>query len=137
MDVVAETQGDCDLAVDGEKDFVGNAYDVDADGGVAGRDDGTDGQKVGADGSDHQGVDAGHDDGAVGGEVVSSGTGGGGDDDAVGAEGCYELAVDFDGVVAHAGDGAFGDDDVVEGVPLLDDFAVADVLGAHHAADLD
>ena len=83
------------------------------------------------------GVDAGHDDGAVGGEVVGGGAGGGGDDDAVGAEGGDELAVDFDGEVAHAGDGAFGDDDVVEGVPLLEDLAVADVLGVHHAADLD
>ena len=114
MDVVVETKGDCHLAVDGEVDLVGNTYDVDADGGFAGGDDG-----------------------AVGGEVVGGGTGGGGDDDAVGAEGGNELAVDFDGEVAHAGDGALGDDDVVEGVPLLEDLAVADVLGVHHAAHLD
>jgi hypothetical protein len=137
VDVVAETQGDCLLAVDGEVDLIGNADDVDADGGFAGGDDGPDGQQVRTDGSDQQGVDAGHDDGAVGGEVVGGGTGGGGDDDAVGAEGGDELAVDFDGEVAHASDGALGDDHVIEGVPLLDDLAVADMLGVHHAADLD
>src|SRR5882757_9680044 len=90
-----------------------------------------------ADGGDQQGVDAGHNDGAIGGEVVGGGAGGGGDDDAVGAEGGDELAVDFNGEVAHAGDGALGNDDVVEGVPLLDDDTVAEVFGVHHAADLD
>src|SRR5258705_8762867 len=137
MDVVFETKRDCLLAVDGEVDFVGNADDVDADGGFARGNDGADGEQVGTDGSDQQGVNAGHDDGAVSGEVVGGGAGGGGDDDAVGAEGGDELAVDFDGEVAHAGDGAFGDDDVVEGVPLLEDLAVSDVLGVHHAPDLD
>ena len=95
VDVVAERKRDCLLAVDGEVDFVGNADDVDADGGFAGSDDGADGQQVGTDGSDEHGVDAGHDDGAVGGEVVGGGAGGGGDDDAVGAEGGDELAGRF------------------------------------------
>ena len=94
-------------------------------------------RRCGTDGGDQHGVDAGHDNGAVGGEVVGGGAGGGGDDDAVGTEGGDELIVDLDGVVAHAGDGAFGDDDVVEGVPLLDELSVAEDLGAHHAADLD
>jgi hypothetical protein len=137
VDVVVKTKGDRLLTVDGEVDLVGNADDMNADGGFAGGDDGSDGQQVGTDGSDEHGVDAGHDDGAIGGEVVGGRTGGGGDDDAVGAEGGDELAVDFDGEVAHAGDGALGDDHVVEGVPFLNDFAVADVLGVHHAADLD
>ena len=126
VDAVVELEFDCLLAVDGEVDLVGDADDLDADGGVAGDDDGADGEQVRTDGGDHHGVDAGHDDGAVGGEVVGRGAGGGGDDDAVGAEGGDELLVDLDGEVAHAGDGALGDDDVVEGVPLLDGFAVAD-----------
>ena len=87
VDVVAETNGDCHLAVDGEVDLVGNTYYVDADGGFAGGDDWPDGQQVRADGGDQQGVDAGHNDWAIGGEVVGGGAGRGGDDDAVGAEG--------------------------------------------------
>src|ERR1700751_1916180 len=87
VDVVAETKGDCHLDVDGEVNLVGNTDYVDADCRFARGDDGTDGQKVRADGVDQQGVDAGHDDGAVGGEVVGGGTGGGGDDDAVGPDG--------------------------------------------------
>src|SRR6266581_5454383 len=79
VDVIAETKGDCHLAVDGEVDLVGNTYDVDADGGFAGGDDGPDGQQVRADGGDQQGVDAGHNDGAIGGEVVGGGASGGGD----------------------------------------------------------
>src|SRR5258708_26699223 len=110
VDVVAETKRDCLLAVDGEVDFVGNADDVDADGGFAGGDDGANGQQVGTDGSDQQGVNAGHDDGAVGGEVVGGGAGGGGDDDAVGAEGGDELAGDLDSEVGPAGDSGLGDD---------------------------
>ena len=43
VDVVSETKRDSFLAIDGEEDFVGNADDVDADGGVAGRDNGADG----------------------------------------------------------------------------------------------
>src|SRR6202020_582964 len=125
------------LAIDGEVDLVGDADDVDADGGVTGGDDGADGEQVGTDGGDEHAVAAGHEDGAVGGGVVGRRAGGGGDDDAVGAEGGDELLFDPDGEVAHAGDGAFGDDDVVEGVPGLDGFAVADVLGVHHAADFD
>ena len=135
VDVIVQFELDCLLAVDGEVDLVGDADDLDTDGGVAWDDDGADGEQVGTDGGDQHGVDAGHDDGAVGGEVVGRGAGGSGDDDAVGAEGGDELLVDLDGEVAHAGDGAFGDDDVVEGVPLLDGFAVADDLGVHHAAD--
>ena len=137
VDVVVELQGHGFLAVDGEVDLVGNAYDVHADGGFARGDDGADGEQVRTDGCDQHGVDAGHDDGAVGREIVGSGTSGRGDDDAVRAEGGDELAVNLDGVVSHAGDGAFGDDDVVEGVPLLNGFTVADVLGVHHAANFD
>ncbi len=137
VDAVVEFEFDCFLAVYGEVDLVGDADDLNAYGGVAGHDDRADGKQVGTDGGDQHRVDAGHDDGAVGGEVVGCGAGGGGDDDAVGAEGGDELAVDFDGEVAHAGDGALGDDDVVEGVPLLNGFAVADDLGVHHAADFD
>ncbi len=137
VDAVVEFEFDCFLAVNGEVDFVGDADDLDADGGVAGHDDRADGKQVGADGGDQHGVDAGHDDGAVGGEVVGSGAGGGGDDDAVGAEGGDELIVDLDGEVSHAGDGSLGDDDVVEGVPLLDEVSVAQDLGTHHAADFD
>jgi hypothetical protein len=137
MDVVAELQLDCFLAIDGEVDFVGDADDADIDGGFAWGDDGANGQQMGADGGDQHGVDAGHHDGSVSSEVVGGRAGGGGDDDAVGAEGGDKLLVDVDGEVAHAGDGALGDDDIVEGVPLAERFAVADVLGAHHAADLD
>ena len=75
-----------------------------------------------ADGRDQHAVDAGHDDGAVGGEIVGGRTGGCGDDDAVGAEGGDELLVDLDGVVRHAGDGALGDDYVVEGRPTHGEF---------------
>ncbi len=125
------------LAVHGEVDLVGNAYDLDAYGGFARDYDRADGEQVRTDGRDQHSVDAGHDDGAVRGEVVGRGAGGSGDDDAVGAEGGYGLFVDLDGEVAHAGDGSFGDDDVVEGVPLFDETAVADDLGTHHAADLD
>jgi hypothetical protein len=137
VDVVVEPELYCLLPIYCEVDLVGDAYDLDAYGGVSRDDDGTDGEQVRTDGSDQHGVDTGHDDGAVGGEVVGGGAGGGGDDDAVGAEGGDGLLVDLDGEVAHAGDGAFGDDDVVEGVPLLDDLAVADDGGAHHAADFD
>jgi hypothetical protein len=137
VDVVAELQLDCFLAVDGEVDFVGDADDAHVDRGFAWSDDWANGQQMGADGGDQHGVDAGHYDRAVGSEVVGGRAGGGGDDDAVGAEGGDELLVDVDGEIAHAGDGALGDDDVVEGVPLAEGFAIADVLGAHHAADLD
>lgn len=137
VDQVAELELDCFLAVDGEVDLVGDADDLDADSGVAGDDDRANGEQVGTDGGDQHGVDAGHDNGPVGGEVVCGGAGGSGDDDAVGAEGGDGLLVDLDGEVAHAGDGSFGDYDVVEGIPLLDDVAVADDLGSHHAANLD
>src|ERR1700722_12628286 len=101
VDAVVELELDCLLAVDCEVDFVGDADDVDADGRVSGDDDGANGEQVGADGRDQHGVDAGHDDGAVGGEVVGGGAGGGGDDDAVGAEGGDGLLVDVDGEVSH------------------------------------
>ena len=137
MDVVVETKLNCLLSVDGEVDLVGNADDLYADGGVPWDDDGTDGEQVRTDGGDQHRIDAGHDDGAVGREVIGCGASGGRDDDAVGAEGGDGLLVDLDGEVAHAGDGSFGDDDIVEGVPLLDDLAVADDGGAHHAANFD
>jgi len=137
MDVVVQFELDCLLAVDGEVDLIGNADDVDADGGFAGDDDRADGEQVRTDGCDQHCVNAGHDDGAVGGEVVGCGASGRGDDDAVGAEGGDGLLVDLDGEVAHAGDGAFGDDDVVEGVPGLNGLAVANDLGSHHAAEFD
>ena len=136
VDLVAELELDSFLAVDREVDFVGDTYDVDADLSVAGNDDGANGEQVGADGRDQHGVHVRHHDGAVGRQVVGSGAGGRGDDDAVGAEGSDELLFDFDREVTHAGDGAFGDDDVVESVPLLDGLAVADDFGVHHAADL-
>ncbi len=135
MDVVAEVKFDGLLPVYREVDLVGDAYDVNADSGLSGYDDGADGEQVGTDGVDDDGVDRGHNDGAIGGEVVGSGAGWGGDDDAVGAEGGDELLVDLDGVVAHAGDGALGDDDVVEGVPLLHELAIAEDGRVHHAAD--
>ena len=135
VDVVVEFELDCLLAVDCEVDLVRDTYDLDADGGVARDDDGANGEQVGTDGGDQHGVDAGHDNGAIRGEVVCRRTGGSGDDDAVGAEGGDELLVDLDGEVAHAGDGSLGDDDVVEGVPLMNGFAVADDLSVHHATD--
>ena len=46
MDVVVELELDCFLAVDGEVDLVGDTDDLDANGGVAGDDDGADGEKV-------------------------------------------------------------------------------------------
>ena len=137
VDVVAEVEFDGFLAVGGEVDLVGDADDVDADGGLSGDDDGTDGEQVRTDGVDDDGIDRGHDNGPVGGEVVGSRASGRGDDDAVGAEGGDELLVDFDGEVAHAGDGAFADDDIVEGVPLLEGATFADEGGVHHAADFD
>ena len=136
-DVVSQFELDCLLAVYGEVNFVGNAYDFDADSGVAGDDDRADGEQVRTDRGDQHGVDVRHDNGPVGSEIVGRGAGGGGDDDAVGAEGGDGLLVYLDGEVAHAGDGSFGYDDVVEGVPLFDESAVADDLGAHHAANFD
>jgi hypothetical protein len=44
VDVIAETKGDCYLAVDGEVDLVGNPDDMDANGRFAGGDDGADGE---------------------------------------------------------------------------------------------
>ena len=93
---------------------------MNVDAGVSGDDDGAQGEEMGADGRDHHRVDRGHDDGAVGGEVVGGGAGRCGYDDAVGAEGGDELAIDLDGEVGHAGDGSLGDDDVVEGLPVLE-----------------
>ena len=136
-DLVTEEEFDSLLAVYGEVGLVGDALDVDADAGVAWDDDGPQGEQVGADGGDHHGVDAGHDDGAVGGQVVSSGAGGGRDDDAVGPEGGDELTVDLYGEVGHAGDGALGDDYVVEGLPVPKGFAVAVEIGVHHGAGFD
>ena len=136
-DAVVEDELDGLLAIDGEVGLVGD--DVDDYGylGVAGEDDGADGEEVGTDGGEDHGVYGGHEDGTVGGEGVGGGAGGGGDDDAVGAEAGYELAVEFDGELAHAGDGAFGEDDVVEGVPLAEELAVAEELGVHEAAAVD
>ena len=136
-DVVSQLELDRLLAVYGEVNFVGNAYDFNADSGVAGDDDRADGEQVRTDRGDQHGVDVRHDNGPVGSEIVGRGAGGGGDDDAVGAEGGDGLLVYLDGEVAHAGDGSFGYDDVVEGVPLFDESAVADDLGAHHAANFD
>jgi len=137
VDVVVEFEFDCFLAVYSEVDLVWDTDDLNADGGVAWDDDGADGEQVGTDGGDQHSVNAGHDNGAVGGEVVGGRAGWGGDDDAIGAEGGDELIIDLDGEVSHAGDGALRDDDVVEGVPLLDELSVAQDLGAHHAADFD
>ncbi len=125
------------LAVDGEVGFVGDDVDDYGYFGVAGEDDGADGEQVGTDGREDHRVDRGHQDGAVGGERVGGGAGGGGDDDAVGAEAGYELAVHLDGELAHAGDGALGEDDVVEGVPLAEELVVAKEAGVHEAADVD
>jgi len=47
------------------------------------------------------------------------------------------LIIDLDGEVTHAGDGSLGDDDVVEGLPVAESPAVADVLRVHHAAEFD
>ena len=113
-DVVSQLELDRLLAVYGEVNFVGNAYDFNADSGVAGDDDRADGEQVRTDRGDQHRVDVRHDDGPVGGKVVGRGAGGGGDDDAVGAEGGDGLLVYLDGEVAHAGDGSFGYDDVVE-----------------------
>ena len=116
---------------------MGDDVDDDGDLGVAGKDDGADGEEVGADGGEDHGVDGGHENGAVGGEGVGGGTGGGGDDDAIGAETGDELAVELDGELAHAGDCTFGEDDVVEGIPLAEEFAVTEELGVHEAAGVD
>ena len=48
VDVVAELQLDGLLAIDGEVNFVGDADDVNADGGFAGSDDRANRQQVGA-----------------------------------------------------------------------------------------
>ena len=125
------------LTIDGEEGFVRDDVDDDGNFGVAGKDDGADGEEVGADGGEDHGVDGRHEDGAVGGEGVGRGAGGGGDDDAVGAEAGDELAVELDGELTHAGDGTFGEDDVVEGVPLAEELAVAEELGVHETAGID
>jgi len=70
VDGITLVQFDGLLSVYCEVDLVGNAYDFYAYGRFAGCDDGADREQVGTDGGDHQRVDAGHDDGAVGGEVV-------------------------------------------------------------------
>ena len=57
VDVVAEVEFDRFLPVDGEVDLVGDADDVDADGGLSGDDDGADGEQVRADGVDNYGVE--------------------------------------------------------------------------------
>ncbi len=135
-DAVVEEKLDGFLAIDSEVGFVGDDVDDDGDLSFAGEDDGADGEEVGADGSEDHGVDGGHEDGAVGGQCVGGGAGGGGDDDAVGAEACDELAVELDGEFAHAGDGTFGEDDVVEGLPLAEEVAVAEELRVHEAANV-
>ena len=136
-DAVAEEEFDGFLAVDGEVGLVGDDVDGDGDLGGAGKDDGADGEQVGTDGGEDHGVDCRHEDGAVGGEGVGGAAGGGGDDDAVGAEAGDELAVELDGELAHAGDGAFGEDDVVEGLPLAEEGAIAEELGVHEAAGVE
>jgi len=137
IDMVVETELHRLLSVYREVDLVGDAYDFDAYGGVSRDDDGTDSEQVGTDGSYQHRIDAGHNDRAIGGQIICGGTGGRRDDDAVGAEGGYGLAVDLYREVAHASDGSFGDDDVIERVPCLNELAVTDDLRSHHATDLD
>src|SRR5262249_3764120 len=55
VDVVAEAKRDCDLAVDGEEYLVGDADNVDADGGFAWRNDGANGEQMRADWGDQHG----------------------------------------------------------------------------------
>ena len=136
VDLVADVEFHGLLTIDGEEG-VGDAVHVDGDGGVAGNDDRADGQQVGAEGRNDEGVDRGHYDGAAGGQIVGGRAGGGRDDDAVGTHGCDELLVDLDGEVGHACDGALGDGDVVEGVPTADRLTVATQLGVHHVAHFD
>jgi hypothetical protein len=136
VDLVANVEFHGLLTIDGEEG-VGDAIHVDGDGGVAGNDDRANGQQMGTEGRNDEGVDRGHDDGAACGQIVGGGAGGSGDDDAVGAHGCNELLVDLDGEVGHTGDGSLGDGDVVEGVPTAQSLTVAAQLGVHHVAHLD
>jgi hypothetical protein len=70
VDAVVEFELHRLLTVYGEIDLVGDADDLDADGGFARDNDGADGEQVGTDGGDQHGVDAGHDNRPVGGEVI-------------------------------------------------------------------
>ena len=102
-----------DLTIDAES-AVGAAVEAHRDAGAAADDERTMGERVGANGSEDNGVDAGHQDRASGGERVGSGTGGSGDDDAVGLVLDDMFAVDAQLKADEAGDGAL-DDSIVEG----------------------
>lgn len=107
-----------DLAVEAELDlvivfFIGFWY-YDCEGFGIGKDDGSIGEGVWADGGHGEDVGAGVDDGAAGGEVVGGGACGCGNDEAVGGVGGYELFIAVDLDVHKSGGGVVFDDDVVE-----------------------
>ena len=104
----------------------GDALNADGEARVSAHHDRTQGEQVRTDGRDHDRVDVGREDGAVGGQRVGRRAGGRGDDDAVGAEAGNFLAVEFNGKFAHARNVAFGDDDFVQGFEYFDGRAVAD-----------
>ena len=126
-----------DLAVDGQVD--GRVLAAAADFHLAGFGDqhGPVGQHVRADGREADGGHRGKDDGAAGGERISRGAGGRGDDQAVGFVGAHELVVDVDVQIDHAGDGGFGEHHIVERLVARDDRAVAAHLGVQQLAAAD
>ena len=105
------------LAVDDDV-VVGFGFGLDGDGEVevfAVDDDWSDVEHMGVDGGEEGDVAVGHDDGSAGGYGVAGGSGGGGYDEAVGADGDLILVINvyYDGDEVGV---AFFKDDVVEGV---------------------
>jgi hypothetical protein len=126
---------DAGLAVESEEDGFGGAGEFDFDERGVANDDGAIGEGVRADGGDDEGFDGGMNDGTAGGEGVSGGAGGRGDDEAVGAIANDEVVVDGEFEFDHPGERGFVDDGVVEDVLAVDDLIGAEKLDLEHGAN--
>lgn len=123
-------------AVDGHKEIVAAALDVEGDGPVVADDDGSHVEAVGGDGSDSDGLAVGHDDGAAHTERVGRGAGGSGHDEAVGLVGGERSAVDGGVDADHGRAVALEHGYLVEGIGTTHEVAVV-ARELEHAALFD
>jgi len=134
-DGVVFLEGDAGLAVESEEHGFRGASEFDFDEGGVADDDGTVGESVRADGRDDERFDGGMNDGAASREGVGGGTGGRGDDEAVGAIADDEIVVDGEFEFDHACKSGFVDDGVVEDVLRVNDLICTKELDLEHGAN--